>query len=109
MNKSIPCTHLMLAQTIRLWRGSDLSAVATLSGHKRGVWRVSFSPVDRCLVSCSGDRTLRLWSMVDYSCLKMFEGGGASILCVKFVSRGMQLLSGGGRRVCSGRRGKGLL
>ncbi len=81
-------------KTVRIWRGSDLSALATLSGHKRGIWRVAFSPVDRCLVSCSGDRTLRLWSMVDYSCLRTFEGHAGSVLSVKFVNKGMQLLSG---------------
>jgi U3 small nucleolar RNA-associated protein 13 len=27
-------------KTIRLWRTSDLGPIATLSGHKRGVWKV---------------------------------------------------------------------
>ena len=59
-----------------------------------GVWKVEFSPVDRVLVSSSADRTLRLWSVSDYSCLRSFEGHTASVLCVKFMRKGMQLLSG---------------
>jgi len=32
---------------IKLWNSSNLlSAVATLTGHRRGVWKVVFSPVD---------------------------------------------------------------
>ena len=63
-------------------------------GYKRGIWKVVFSPVDRCLASCSGDRTVRLWSVVDYTCLRVFEGHTASVLTVKFANKGMQLLSG---------------
>lgn len=55
---------------------------------------MAFSPVDRCLASCSGDRTVRLWSVVDYTCLRVFEGHTASALTVKFANKGMQLLSG---------------
>lgn len=81
-------------KAIRLWRTSDLTPIASLSGHKRGIWKVVFSPVDRCLASCSGDRTIRLWSVVDYTCLRVFEGHTASVLTVKFANKGMQLLSG---------------
>jgi|MDTB01.3.fsa_nt_gb hypothetical protein len=59
-----------------------------------GVWKIDFSPVDRVLVSGSADRTLRLWSVADYSCLRSFEGHTASVLCTKFVRKGMQVLSG---------------
>jgi U3 small nucleolar RNA-associated protein 13 len=79
---------------IRLWTTSDLTPIATLSGHKRSVWRVCFSPVDKCLASCSGDRSVKLWSLADYSCLRTFQGHSASVLCVRFVNNGMQLMSG---------------
>jgi WD40 repeat protein len=37
---------------------------------------------------------VRLWSVVDYTCLRVFEGHTASVLTVKFANKGMQLLSG---------------
>lgn len=35
--------------------------------------QVEFSPVDRCVASCSGDRTVKLWSTTDFSCLRTFQ------------------------------------
>lgn len=36
-------------------------------------FQVEFSPVDKCVATCSGDRTVKLWSVTDYSCLKTFQ------------------------------------
>jgi hypothetical protein len=40
-----------LDKTVKIWKRRDeapfLSLAGTLSGHKRGVWNVSFSPVDK--------------------------------------------------------------
>ena len=79
--------------SVRIWRSSDLAPLATLNGHKRGVWKVAFSPVDRSLASASGDKTVRLWSLNDNSCLRTFQGHTASVLNVKFANHGTQLLS----------------
>lgn len=47
------------------------------------------------IVTASGDKTVRLWSLKDGSCLKTFEGHTASVLRVSFLSVGTQLLSAG--------------
>jgi len=95
----------------------------TLKGHKRGVWSVEFSPVDKVLARCvstaalqisltlivitesqcfsnwvyddsaAGDKTIKLWSLTDMVCLKTFEGHTNSVLRVKFINHGMQLMS----------------
>lgn len=36
---------------------------STLNGHKKGVWDIAFSPVDKLLVSASGDKTLKVWNI----------------------------------------------
>ena len=55
--------------------GSEASGKLTLLGsfvgHKRGVWSVAFSPVDMCLATASGDRTVKLWNLNDFSCIKV--------------------------------------
>jgi U3 small nucleolar RNA-associated protein 13 len=66
-----------------------------LRGHRRGVWCVAFSPVDQVLASASGDKTVRIWSLADQTCLKTFEGHSNSVLKVVFITRGLQLASCG--------------
>ncbi|GAA5854118.1 hypothetical protein JCM8547_008235 [Rhodosporidiobolus lusitaniae] len=70
---------------------ASLSLLGTLKGHKRGVWSVKFSPVDQCLATASGDRTVKLWSLQDLTCVKTFEGHSNSVLRVDFLTRGMQI------------------
>lgn len=72
---------------------AQLSLLGTFKGHKRGVWSVKFSPVDQCLATASGDRTIKLWSLADFTCVKTFEGHSNTVLRVDFLTRGMQLAS----------------
>lgn len=37
------------------------------------MYQVEFSPVDRCVATCSGDRTVKLWSIADCLCLRTFQ------------------------------------
>ncbi|KAG6609808.1 U3 small nucleolar RNA-associated protein [Phytophthora cinnamomi] len=90
-----------LDKLIKVWHsqqggaGRLLTLAGVCRGHKRGVWAVEFSPVDQCLASASGDKTVKVWSAKDFSCLKTFEGHTASVLNVQFACAGMQLLSAG--------------
>lgn len=83
-------------KTIKLWKAYDLSLVAVLKGHRRGVWDCQFSLTDRVLASASADKTVKLWSIAsgDYSCVRTFQGHVASVLRVRFLG-GLQLLSSG--------------
>ena len=71
----------------------ELQLVGTCKGHKRGVWTVRFSRTERILATGSGDKTVKLWNMDDFSCVKTFEGHTNSVLRVDFVNAGMQLVS----------------
>ncbi|GAI89970.1 unnamed protein product, partial [marine sediment metagenome] len=44
-------------KTIKLWDAATGELQATLAGHRRGVWHIEFSPVERCLLSASADKT----------------------------------------------------
>jgi len=76
---------------VKLWSSSDLGFKGELKGHKRGIWDCQFSLHDRA--TSSGDKTVKLWSLGDYSCLRTFQGHSASALRVRFLSGGLQLMS----------------
>ncbi|WFC95618.1 U3 small nucleolar RNA-associated protein 13 [Malassezia brasiliensis] len=72
---------------------ASLRALATCRGHKRGVWSCQFSPAEQAFATGSGDQTVRLWSLKDYACVRVFEGHTGSVLRVRFLPHGLQLAS----------------
>lgn len=70
--------------------------IGTCKGHRRGVWSVRFSRTDRIVASGAADRTIKLWSLDDFTCLKTFEGHTNSVLRIDFMTSGMQLVSAAG-------------
>ncbi|RVX73995.1 hypothetical protein B0A52_02885 [Exophiala mesophila] len=87
-------------RTIKVWSLEDGSVTGILRGHKRGVWSVRFSPAGTppvnlseggtsgsrgLLVSGSGDRTVKVWSLSTYTCLQTFEGHSNSVLKVLWL------------------------
>ena len=46
------------------------------------------------MASSSGDHTVRLWSLHDYTCIHTFQGHTCSILSIQFINFGQQLVSG---------------
>jgi U3 small nucleolar RNA-associated protein 13 len=71
----------------------EIKLLGTCKGHKRGVWNVRFGRTERVLATGSGDKTIKLWSLEDFSCVKTFEGHTNSVLRVDFINAGMQLVS----------------
>lgn len=83
-------------RTAKIWSIEDGSILGILRGHKRGVWSVRFAPKDTPIASSSsgasssrglvatgsGDKTVKIWSLSDYSCLLTFEGHTNSVLKV---------------------------
>ncbi|KAF9531950.1 U3 small nucleolar RNA-associated protein [Crepidotus variabilis] len=74
-------------------RRGELKHIGTCKGHKRGVWTVRFGKAERVLATGSGDKTVKLWSLDDFSCLKTFEGHTNSVLRVDFLNAGLQIVS----------------
>lgn len=107
-------------RTVKIWDVETGEAIGVLRGHKRGVWTVAFSPVGMpaltttgeggaastskgMVLTGSGDKTVRIWSLTDYSCLRTFEGHANSVLKVvwlpppgKKAKRGVQVASAAG-------------
>jgi U3 small nucleolar RNA-associated protein 13 len=89
-------------RTVKIWDVEAGETIGVLRGHKRGVWSVAFAPTDMpaltitsegggassakgMVVTGSGDKTVRVWSLTDYSCLRTFEGHVNSVLKVVWL------------------------
>ena len=89
-------------RTVKIWSVEDGSTIGVLKGHKRGVWSVAFSNAGTNLnipgasgggsgggrgfvLTGSGDKTVRVWSLADYSCLMTMEGHTNSVLKVVWL------------------------
>lgn len=88
-------------RTVKIWDVETGEAIGVLRGHKRGVWSVAFAPPSipallqgdggaastskGMVVTGSGDKTVRIWSLADYTCLRTFEGHANSILKVVWL------------------------
>ena len=59
--------------TARIWRRSDGELLATLQGYG-GIWRASFSPDGKFIVTIGSDKTARLWKSADGQLLATLEG-----------------------------------
>ncbi len=49
----------------------EVKLLGTCKGHKRGVWSVKFGRLDKVLATGSGDKTVKLWNLDDFSCVKV--------------------------------------
>ena len=87
-------------RTVKIWSVEEGEVLGILRGHRRGVWSVRFSPRaipsitgdkgpasgNRGLVlTASGDKTVKIWSLTDYSCLRTLEGHSNSVLKVLWM------------------------
>lgn len=106
-------------KTVKIWSVEEGEVQGILRGHKRGVWSVQFSPAKLpaiqgddgpvtgkgVVLTGSGDKTIKLWSLADYTCVRTFEGHSNSVLKVAWLNtpsgqgqskRGVQFASAGG-------------
>lgn len=86
-------------KTVKIFDAEEGSAIGILRGHKRGVWSVRFAPHNTPIINseagtstsrgvvatASADKSVKLWSLSDYSCLLTFEGHTNSVLKVVWL------------------------
>lgn len=87
-------------RTVKIWSVEDGEMQGVLRGHRRGVWSVRFAPngfptitgdtgpasASRGLVlTGGGDKSVKIWSLTDYSCLRTLEGHTNSVLKVLWM------------------------
>ena len=87
-------------RTVKIWSAEEGEVQGILRGHRRGVWSVVFAPKDAppisgengpassnrgLVLTGSGDKTVKIWSLNDYSCLRTLEGHSNSVLKVLWL------------------------
>lgn len=87
-------------RSVKIWSTVDGEVTGILRGHRRGVWSVKFAPKGTGPISIegnkanstygyvltgSGDKTVKIWSLSDYNCLRTFEGHTNSVLKVAWM------------------------
>ncbi|KAF2749898.1 putative small nucleolar ribonucleoprotein complex subunit [Sporormia fimetaria CBS 119925] len=81
-------------RTVKIYSAVEGEAIGVLRGHRRGVWTVKFAPKESqvpgsttkgLIATGSGDKTVKIWSLTDYSCLLTLEGHSNSILKVAWL------------------------
>ena len=71
---------------VKLWSTSRKKYFHVLEGHTKTILSMAFSPDSRVLVTGSSDRTARLWSVPDGSCIGFFSEEGAHEARIKTVA-----------------------
>ncbi|TDZ40039.1 putative U3 small nucleolar RNA-associated protein 13 [Colletotrichum spinosum] len=95
---------------VKIWSVAEGEVQGILRGHRRGVWSVRFAPA-RCpaiqgdegqvagkgvVLTGGADKTVKLWSLTSYTCIRTFEGHSNSVLKVAWLN--MPKAEGKGRK-----------
>ncbi len=82
-------------KTMKLWNSTKGKLHAVCRGHRRGLWDVQFSRVDKIVATSSGDATVRIWNVQNGACLRTLEGHLSGVLKSVFITKGTQIASAG--------------
>lgn len=82
-------------KTCKIWDVETGENKATLAGHKRGLWDVSFCQYDKLLATSSGDKTIKIWNLDTFACIRTLEGHTNAVQRCAFMNKQKQIVSSG--------------
>jgi len=66
----------------------------TFEGHSRGVYSVAISPNGKTIVSCSADKTIKVWDIETGACLRTLGGHSSNVGSVAIAPDGKTIVTG---------------
>lgn len=82
-------------KTIRVWDVWNASCLLVLKGHENWVKGVLFHPSGKHLISCSDDKSVRVWDLTSgSSCKKLLDAHSHFVLCIGLNPRYPLLATG---------------
>ena len=87
----MPHNHLL---SISVYDAKHANLVGTLSGHSGWVLSVCFGP-DNHAVSCSSDKTVKIWNVGTRQCINTFTQHTDQVWGAKYSKDGTKVVSAG--------------
>ena len=81
------------SNSIRLWDTGSGRQIGACTGHKQGVWSVTFSPDGRTLASSSDDSTLKFWNIETQQEMLSIRRVGKTLTDLRFSPNGRWLVA----------------
>jgi len=63
----------------------ELEYVKTISGHTDYVKMITNMPDSDEIISCSSDKTIRIWKVSTGECLRTYEGHANGVECISLI------------------------
>ena len=73
---------------------TKFTCLKTLVGHSNYVESVAYSPDGTKIISCSEDKTIKIWNANTGECLKILEGHSVDVKSVAYSPDGKRIISG---------------
>jgi WD40 repeat protein len=87
------CVVSAVEKVVKVWNYPELSEAFTLSGHQNDVTDAVVSHDNKSIISCSKDKTIKIWSIETQELVESLDGGGW-IWCVALAKDGNTLFTG---------------
>src|SRR6218665_1008765 len=65
------CHFIIICLLYQLWDSETLSQLGVFRGHSRGLQCVQFSPMENILGTSSMDKSIKLWELKNFKCVKV--------------------------------------
>jgi len=83
-------------KNIIIWDTAKGTSVATLTGHDNWIRSLFFHPNGQHLLSCSDDKSVRIWDLRQLRCIKtMYDAHPHFINCMAYCDKNPHLVTGG--------------
>ncbi|GMI15762.1 hypothetical protein TrLO_g10285 [Triparma laevis f. longispina] len=78
--------------------GREIKKISRLKGHKRSINDITFSPVDRIVLTCGGEGLVKVWNLTGEN-VRSFQGHSGTVVKGVFTRDGGRVWTGDGQGI----------